>query len=819
MADQGGGVWNQGDLTITGCIIRDNHSFAVESGTGGGLYNSGTLTIVSCTIEGNSARGGGGMANYGAGNAKVVSSTLADNLSYYGGGVDNQGTLAVDSCVIQDNTARYTGGGICSPGTATVVSCTIEGNTAEGFDGGGIYNANTLKVTSSTIANNSADRGGGILTGGTWTVTSSTITGNSTVNGWRGNGGGIFNCGSGTVTSSTIAGNSALDGGGLYNSPIDNGPVTLTNTIVAQNVVSGSPQDIQGSIATSSHNLVGVDSGLSGVNNGVGGNIVGTAAAPIDPMLGPLQDNGGPTWTMALLPGSPAINAGDSTNAPPTDQRGFARVGTPDFGAFEFQSVLAGPIQNPANGHEYYLLTQSNWTDAEAQAVALGGHLATINDAAENAWVVSNFSEYGGVHRCLWIGLNDEAVEGTFAWVSGEPVTYTNWGAGEPNNFQGNEDYVHIMNSLDIYGRYTYWNDAPDDANAFGYVFDGVVEVGGAQIDTTPPTTTATLSGTEGSPGWYVGPVMVALNATDPDDAAGSLVTTVSLDGGPTATYDPAYPLRIIGDGVHTLTYQSRDPAGNVEALKTQVIRIGQPLPATNLLVNGDFSQGNTGFTSQLDYIPIHGTHWGPSYYGIVHNPSTEIWDAFGNFGDHTTGSGLMFASDGPTDPNTVVWQETVNVARGTDYVFSGWARLDGASPDRDPIRPQSGDTRLLRQRRADRLAFHRPQPERPVVAVLDALEFRHQFRGHDQDHRPEHCRRRERLHDGRSLLHGHCRPASAAICGARHRRRPVRSDERPDRCPARSRGQALPGGCQRHALECPRERGVLHHHPRPARR
>ena len=405
-------------------------------------------------------------------------------------------------------------------------------------------------------------------------------------------------------------------------------------------------------------------------------------------MLGPLQDNGGPTRTMALLPGSPAINAGDSTNPPPTDQRGFARVGTPDIGAFEFQSVLAGPIQNPANGHDYYLLTQSNWTDAEAQAVSLGGHLATINDAAENAWVVSNFSEYEGVHRCLWIGLNDAAVEGTFVWVSGEPVTYTNWGAGEPNNFQGNEDYVHIMNSLDIYGRYTYWNDAPDDANAFGYVFDGVVEVGGAQIDTTPPTTTATLSGTEGSPGWYVGPVMVALNATDPDDAAGSLVTTVSLDGGPTATYDPAYPLRIIGDGVHTLTYQSRDPAGNVEALKTQVIRIGQPPPATNLLVNGDFSQGNTGFTSQLDYIPIHGTHWGPSYYGIVHNPSTEIWDAFGNFGDHTTGSGLMFASDGPTNPNTVVWQETINVSSGTDYVFSGWGASMGQVPIGTPFDP-----------------------------------------------------------------------------------------------------------------------------------
>ena len=89
-----------------------------------------------------------------------------------------------------------------------------------------------------------------------------------------------------------------------------------------------------------------------------------------------------------------------------------------------------------------------------------------------------------------------------------------------------------------------------------------------------------------------------------------------------------------------------------------------------------------------MDYIPIHGTHWGPSYYGIVHNPSTEIWDAFGNFGDHTTGSGLMFASDGPTNPNTVVWQETVNVSSGTDYVFSGWGASMGQVPIGTPFDP-----------------------------------------------------------------------------------------------------------------------------------
>jgi hypothetical protein len=108
----------------------------------------------------------------------------------------------------------------------------------------------------------------------------------------------------------------------------------------------------------------------------------------------------------------------------------------------------------------------------------------------------------------------------------------------------------------------------------------------------------------------------------------------------------------------------------------------------SDLLTDGDFSLGNAGFTSQLDYLPIGGSHNGPGYYAIVHNPSVDLWSAFGNFGDHTTGSGLMFASDGPTNPNTIVWQETVNVSKATDYVFSGWAASMGQYPIGTPIDP-----------------------------------------------------------------------------------------------------------------------------------
>jgi hypothetical protein len=139
-----------------------------------------------------------------------------------------------------------------------------------------------------------------------------------------------------------------------------------------------------------------------------------------------------------------------------------------------FGAVLAGPITNPSNGNDYYLLTQNNWTGSEAEAVGLGGHLVTINDAAEDAWVSTTFSNYGGSNRALWIGLNDAATENTFVWVSGEPVGYLNWAGGEPNN-NGGEDWAHIFPPIDP--RYPRWNDAPNGPNNFGFLFNGVVEV------------------------------------------------------------------------------------------------------------------------------------------------------------------------------------------------------------------------------------------------------------------------------------------------------------------------------------------------------
>jgi alpha-tubulin suppressor-like RCC1 family protein len=163
-------------------------------------------------------------------------------------------------------------------------------------------------------------------------------------------------------------------------------------------------------------------------------------------------------------------------------------------------AILAGPISNPANGHCYYLLQTNTWTGAEASAVALGGHLVTINDAAEQTWVYNTFATYGGTNRnALWLGYYDPSRDTNglahvtnFVWASGEPVTYTHWSSGEPNNYGVGEYYGAMMTPPD--SRASYWLDMDNIAsiNATGQggspVY-GVVEVPGCANACTPAPT------------------------------------------------------------------------------------------------------------------------------------------------------------------------------------------------------------------------------------------------------------------------------------------------------------------------------------------
>ena len=121
-------------------------------------------------------------------------------------------------------------------------------------------------------------------------------------------------------------------------------------------------------------------------------------------------------------------------------------------------------------GHTYYLLSPATWLESEAAAVGLGGHLVTIEDATENAWLAGRFA----VHRDLWIGFSDAALEGTFTWASGAPFSFQNWAPSEPSDCSSgpclSEDFGQMYQD---YGSGTHgrWNDLGND-----YALNGVVE-------------------------------------------------------------------------------------------------------------------------------------------------------------------------------------------------------------------------------------------------------------------------------------------------------------------------------------------------------
>jgi hypothetical protein len=138
--------------------------------------------------------------------------------------------------------------------------------------------------------------------------------------------------------------------------------------------------------------------------------------------------------------------------------------------------IVAGPIINPANQHAYYLLTADTWLKDEAEAESLGGTLAIIANADQQKWVFNTFNSYQGVNEIgLWIGLHRTKLSGPFAWVTGAPLTYTNWNQGEPNNVGGAENCVHMSSGV-TWAPGT-WNDLPD--NTFDDRKFGVVEVNG----------------------------------------------------------------------------------------------------------------------------------------------------------------------------------------------------------------------------------------------------------------------------------------------------------------------------------------------------
>ncbi|MEM8532164.1 MAG: choice-of-anchor Q domain-containing protein [Chloroflexota bacterium] len=303
----GGGIRNQATLTLT------NVTVALSSGRlGGGIANAGTLTIDNSTVTENTAlvdnnRSDSGGGIYNAGTLTVTNTQITANRADIGGGITNVTSINtsyrvdIDNSTIADNEARASAGGISNGDVMTITNSTISNNDS-GNNGGGVFNQGDFTIINATLSGNTASRsGGGIahfasnIFENTLTLTNTTIVSN-------------------TANVSTFGG----DGGGVFAGP--NTSIAANNTLMANNSnADGQFSDCSGELVVSGVNLLETQTGctLSGDTS--------TLISNEDPRVASLADNGGPTLTHLLLDGSPAIDAGDSTNYPATDQRGVER--------------------------------------------------------------------------------------------------------------------------------------------------------------------------------------------------------------------------------------------------------------------------------------------------------------------------------------------------------------------------------------------------------------------------------------------------------------------------------------------------------------
>jgi hypothetical protein len=337
----GGGILNEGTLVARHIAVSGNVAATVASSAGGGIYSTGRLTVEDSTVSVNeSQRGGGGVYVSGpAARALIERTSIVENrvrdltTDFRGGGGVHvaSGDATIRDSSIVGNRTDFTGGGLTVRGSGAeveLINSTIRANASR-FGAGIITQTSAqLTITGSTISDNSnttneSSSGGGIRAQAQVTLRNSTIAGNST----GGSGGGIHAEATVRLDSVTIAGNSAANGGGIASFAA--GTTLIDNTIVAGNAASSAGADCGGSLDGGSGLLIADPAGCT--TSAVTGVIVA------DALLGPLQDNGGPTLTMLPGPSSPAIDAGSTGLT--ADQRGLPRpVGAgPDLGSVELQ--------------------------------------------------------------------------------------------------------------------------------------------------------------------------------------------------------------------------------------------------------------------------------------------------------------------------------------------------------------------------------------------------------------------------------------------------------------------------------------------------
>ena len=351
----GGGIKNDGTCLLTRCSISSNRTGdGIAGGHGGGIFNSGKMSLKDCVIDKN-ACGNGSDGGDPTGTITIFTPGRFGGFGGFGGGIYNLGRMQIDDSSIYQNHSGHggsggafsagggggaggNGGGIFNSGELSANNTTVSGNIcgaggnggdgsmlsggsgASGGSGGGIFNMATLNLTSCTIVSNRTDIGGNGGSGSA--LFQATIPANG---GSGGNGGGILNAGTSAASlrNTLIALNAVASGGQAGTNTFQLINSDPTNSVGSPGA-DGIGADLAGTFISGGFNLVGmVDEGAD-ISNADNGDMTGTGSSSIDPLIGPLQLNGGSTPTHALLPGSPAINQGDCFKLR-KDQRGVKR--------------------------------------------------------------------------------------------------------------------------------------------------------------------------------------------------------------------------------------------------------------------------------------------------------------------------------------------------------------------------------------------------------------------------------------------------------------------------------------------------------------
>jgi len=418
LSDSNDGIFSVTGSTTTRVTVRmsgltlanGNAASPTSNGNGGGIYTfAANLTLTGCVFSGSTASGGGGAIGSTSSTVSLANCTLSGNTAGGGGAISSSnGTVSLTNCTLSGNTGGVGGAVINSGSTASLTNCTLVGNrTTAGGVGGGIYNSGTLL-----------------------TLTNCTVVGN-------------------TAASDQ---NSSGRGGGIYNSSAAN----VQSCIISGNAAAGGGADVFGTFTSGGSNMIGDPNGATYGFTGPHDLIF------VDPKLDPkgLGSNGGPTQTLAVLAGSPAIG-GDYNDANATDQRGFNRTAPQHtIGAYEYKTSHTHLLWNNSDGRVML------WSVAPDGTFTLNGFGPYTDGAPQNKWSATAVATGAdGKGHLLWNNTDGRVMlwtvddAGSFTLAGYGPYT-----DGAPNNkwsatavSVGPDNIVHLLwNNTDH--RVMLWN-------------------------------------------------------------------------------------------------------------------------------------------------------------------------------------------------------------------------------------------------------------------------------------------------------------------------------------------------------------------------